>query len=469
MSPLAAPQSTVDAETKSRAYQALKERYLAAQARFAQLEDLLRRGDSDAVRRGQANGELPNLGPVTIVIPVWNESNITKACVASLWEHTALEYDIVLIDNGSESETRQTLDDIVAAAPRKNVRVIRNDHNEGFAFACNQGIAATTAPWVVLLNNDVVVTERWLTRMLAFASLDPNAGLVGPRTNRASGPQVVPNADYGDLVAMERFARAHCAGHRGDFKLETRVVGLCLLVSRAVIDRIGGLDPCFFPGNFEDDDYCLRAVRAGFQPVVVDDVFVHHAQSATFRGAKLDYAATLRDNWRWFQAKHAYAGEYGPYPARQLARNREFDSELDAVPVAWKEIFHPTAPSIGLEGARARRELVFATPDHSGWERVLSDFVANHTPNDDVTLVLRIEPPIQSVLDAVIARVNVVLAASGKSETDSPDVLAEVTSIPSSLRGGLYRAVQRVILTGAPRDRVYRREAEACGVEIVGG
>lgn len=448
-------------------YESLKTKYLRAQDRFERLESLIASGDHDAIRIGRERGDLPDPGRVTIVIPVWNQGEVTKACIASIWEHTRLEHDVVFIDNGSDAPTRQTLDEIAAFAPRKNVRVIRNAENEGFAWAVNQGIAATDAKWIVVLNNDVVVTKHWLARMLAFASLDPKAGIVGPRTNRASGPQVVPNADYGDLLDMEHFARAHCAKHRGDFKLETRVVGLCLLISRAVIDVVGGFDPCFFPGNLEDDDYCLRAVRAGFQPVVVDDVFVHHFQSATFRGAKLDYSATLRDNWRWFQAKHEFAAEYGPYPARQLAKARAFDRDRDFVPVASAEIFSREAAPVPLDGAHARRTLLFASPDHAGWERPLEDFLAKHSPKDDVTLVLRIEPPIPAVIDAVLARVNALLAASGKADSEVPDVLAEITPLPIARRASLYRAVSSVILAGSPRDRVYRREAEACGVEVL--
>lgn len=450
----------------SSAYDSLKSKYLAAQARFERLEQLLRAGDHESISLGRSRGEVPTPGRVTIVIPVWNQGDVTKACVASVWENTAIEHDIVLVDNGSDPETRRILDEIAAHAPAKNVIVITNAENEGFAWAINQGIASTDAKWVVLLNNDVVVTKGWLARMLAFASLDAKAGIIGPRTNRASGPQVVDGAEYPDLAAMERFAAEFCASHRGDFRLETRVVGLCLLISRAVIDAVGGLDPCFFPGNFEDDDYCLRAVRAGFQPVVVDDVFVHHFQSATFRGAKIDYSATLRDNWRWFQSKHDFSAEYGPYPARQLAKARVFDRERDFVSPDPNVLFHADSAPHSLDGSRTRREMVFVTLEHAGWESVLRRFVESHTPNDDVTLVLRIEPPIPSVVDPIVARVNELLEGSGKGPDEIPDVLAEVTPLPAAKRASLYRAVSTVILTGSPRDRVYRRESSACGIEV---
>src|SRR6185436_5172324 len=104
----------------------------------------------------------------------------------------------------------------------------------------NQGISVAKGRSIVFLNNDVVVTARWLPRMLAFASLDSHLGLVGPRSHRASGPQQCDDVKYDDLAAMERVAERYCARRSGDYSLQTRLVGLCLLVTRKVIDTIGG-------------------------------------------------------------------------------------------------------------------------------------------------------------------------------------------------------------------------------------
>ncbi len=455
---------TIPAENAPSAYESLKASYLAAQARYERLEDLVRAGSRDAIRVGQEKGELPDPGRVSIVIPVWNQGDLTKACIASIRTHTGLDHEIVLIDNGSDAATKEILLEMQRESTR--IRVIENEQNEGFAFACNQGIAAAKGEHIVFLNNDVAVTERWLTRMLAFSSLDRRLGLVGPRSNRASGPQQVDELKYDDLQAMERVAARYCTRHQGDYSLQTRLVGLCLLVTRDVIETIGGFDPCFFPGNLEDDDFCLRAVRAGFQPAIVDDVFVHHAQSATFKGEKIDYARTLFDNWRWFCDKHEHSGEYGPYPARHLATKRAFEHDLDFVPPRHDDVFKKGLEPLALEGARGRRILMFVDAERGAWQERLKAFLASHAPDSDVSLVLRIEPPQRDLVDAVVARVTEILKATGKPDSQTPDVMADITPIPSSRRGSLYAAAHELWLTGSPRDRVYRREAEACGVRI---
>ena len=109
-----------------------------------------------------------------------------------------------------------------------------------------------------------------------------------------------------------------------------RLVGFCLLIRRAVIERIGLLDERFGIGCFDDDDYCLRAIRAGWRAVIARDAFVHHYGGRTFLGSGVDYAAILRENERRFRAKWSSAGdELGgdPAPTRQATEPRVAEVE----------------------------------------------------------------------------------------------------------------------------------------------
>src|SRR5206468_1568627 len=96
-----------------------------------------------------------------------------------------------------------------------------------------------------------------------------------------------------------------------------RLIGFCLLIRRAVIDAIGLLDERFRIGCFEDDDYCLRAVRAGWRAVIARDAFVHHYGGRTFLGSGVDFAALMRENERRFREKwgREVPGESAPAPA----------------------------------------------------------------------------------------------------------------------------------------------------------
>ena len=105
-----------------------------------------------------------------------------------------------------------------------------------------------------------------------------------------------------DLQGLDGFAWEWGKAHDRVAEETDRLVGYCLLMRREVIDSIGFLDESFGIGNFEDDDYCLRARQAGFKTVIARDAFVHHVGGATFTAAGINYSDLMRQNAERFQA-----------------------------------------------------------------------------------------------------------------------------------------------------------------------
>ena len=93
-----------------------------------------------------------------------------------------------------------------------------------------------------------------------------------------------------------------------------RLIGFCLLIRREVIDAIGLLDERFGIGCFEDDDYCLRAIKAGWRAVIAQDAFVHHFGGRTFVGNAIDHAGILRENEQRFREKWGQRVPASPSP-----------------------------------------------------------------------------------------------------------------------------------------------------------
>jgi GT2 family glycosyltransferase len=405
------------------------------------------------------------LGRLSVVIPVLDQVDLTRRCIAALLATAPLPLEIVLIDNGSAPESARALDELAAGESR--IRLLRNAVNEGFAYATNQGLAAASGDWLLLLNNDVIVAEGALLRMLALASLDRSLGLVGPMTDRASGPQQIAmpeGIDLGSRPSLDAFAERFARERSGAFALTTRLVGLCLLLAREVLDTLGGLDPCFFPGNFEDDDYCLRAVRAGYRPAIAGDAFVHHVGGATFRAARFDYRGAMEENWRLFCGKYGHRGALGPYPARAMATARGFEPDLDRIPLPGEESMRRPQTALPLDDARSARILLFA---EGPYESALARYFARFDSDTDVTLVVRVEPPTEIRREQVVAAIENALAASGRDDVDAPDVLLETTPLAPGERARLLRAVDAVWLTGALRDRVHQREAAAARIDVL--
>ncbi|MBI4299826.1 MAG: methyltransferase domain-containing protein, partial [Chloroflexi bacterium] len=172
---------------------------------------------------------------VSIVILTHNELPYTRLCVESIERYTPERHELVFVDNASSDGTLDYLRSLPGAV------VIANDSNRGFAAGCNQGIAHARGRYVLLLNNDVIVTEGWLTKMIRWLETDPRIGIVGPMTNYVVGPQRVQQVPYGeDMSEMQAFARRFAEANAGKGFATNRAVGFCLLMKREVVEKIGG-------------------------------------------------------------------------------------------------------------------------------------------------------------------------------------------------------------------------------------
>lgn len=296
----------------------------------------------------------PRRGPLTsIIVLTHNNLADTRACLASIQEHTPQPYELIAVDNGSTDGTLEALRQV----PR--LRLIANAENLGFARGCNQGLAVARGDFLLLLNNDTIVAPGWLGAMLRAMEERPSLGIVGPCSNHVVGPQQIPEAAAGYPFGLELFARSYCAAHAGQATIVPRVIGFCMLVRRAVVERIGGLDERFGTGNLEDDDYCLRARLAGFEVAIVHDAYVHHEGGRTFAALGLDYRRGVADNFSRFQVKWGIAPAANGYELPDLGA-LSFESARDVCPlpagVQVEEV--PIAPPA------VSRVVLAATPTH---------------------------------------------------------------------------------------------------------
>ncbi|MDD5428198.1 MAG: glycosyltransferase family 2 protein [Candidatus Omnitrophica bacterium] len=220
-----------------------------------------------------------------IIIPVWNQLNYTKECIESVFKNTpGVDYKLIVIDNASGDETKNYLANLMKNFPRY-VSVIRNETNLGFIKAANQGIAASRAPYVCILNNDTLAMKNWLKEMIAIAESANDIGLVNPSSNNL-GQKPAAGEPLGTYAAK-------IAERRGEFIELGAAIGFCMLIKRKVIEKIGVLDEIYGMGNFDDTDLSRRAVQAGYRCVRACGAYVYHRESASFGKVK-----TFDDDFR---------------------------------------------------------------------------------------------------------------------------------------------------------------------------
>ncbi len=234
----------------------------------------------------------------SIVILTYNQLEYTKLTINSIREHTKVPYEIIVIDNASSDGTIDYL------KAQKDVRGIFNQENIGFPSGCNQGMEISTGEYVVLLNNDVIVSDNWLDGLIECADSMPSIGIVGPMSNRISGYQLEANVSYKRPNQVHEFAAKYRRRNRKRWLESPRVAGFCMLIKREVIDLIGGLNIAYGMGNCEDDDYCVRTLIAGFKVAIAGDVFIHHFGSKSFGKDGLEkYKEIIKGNERIFEEK----------------------------------------------------------------------------------------------------------------------------------------------------------------------
>jgi O-antigen biosynthesis protein len=124
-----------------------------------------------------------------------------------------------------------------------------------------------------------------LTELLAVFKKYPLTGITGPMSNWAAPPQKVTQITYNPESndEIDQYAVHWANFHIGQSKTVARLLGFCMLVRRDVVKRIGAFDERFGLGNYEDDDYCLRARLAGFECRLAEDVFIHHTGGQDFQ------------------------------------------------------------------------------------------------------------------------------------------------------------------------------------------
>ena len=264
----------------------------------------------------------------TIIVVTYNNLVFNRLCIESVLANTrAVGYEIIVIDNAS---TDGTVEYLRALSSRdRRLRVTFNQENRGYAPAVNQGLALAKGDALVLLNNDTIVPEQWLARLLRHLD-DPSVGLVGAVTNRSGNEAQIdaPYSTYGEFLAFARRLGPARLGQSFDIRTATM---FCAAMRRDVYERVGGLDERFAVGMFEDDDYSMRVREAGYAVRCAEDTFVHHFGQASFGdlAARGEYGAVFHANRQKWEAKWGRA--WTPYQLRENASYGGLIGEIRAL------------------------------------------------------------------------------------------------------------------------------------------
>ena len=266
---------------------------------------------------------------IDVVLPVFNAPDDVARCVESVLASTAGDYRLVLIDDGSTDPRIAHVFDAIARRGDPHVTLLRNPRNVGFTATVNRGMSGTRAD-VVLLNSDAVVTAGWLEALARCARSDPRIATVTPFSNNAeicSFPSFCEDNRWPDAADPAPIRDALAAAAVPTYPDLPTGVGFCLYIRREALDELGMFDLAFGAGYGEENDFCLRAARAGWRNVLADDAFVLHRGGKSFAGRKDTLGAAnmeiLLDRYPHYAAMVRDYVERDPLrPLRDAAQSR---------------------------------------------------------------------------------------------------------------------------------------------------
>ena len=233
---------------------------------------------------------------VTVFVPIYNAAASVALCLQSLVRNTSYHCEFLLIDDASPQEEIGPLLD--GYEGRSNFQIIRNAENIGYTRNCNQALSLTQGD-VVFLNSDTYVPPRWLERLVVAAYRRRDVATVTATSNR-SGAFSVPEP-YGAnrtpaQVTPEDYATLLSRASGLNQPLVPTGNGFCMYVRRESIEDIGGFDEKAFPRGYgEENDFCMRALKAGWVNVIDDRSFVYHIRSASFGGQQPELQASAQN------------------------------------------------------------------------------------------------------------------------------------------------------------------------------
>lgn len=218
---------------------------------------------------------------VSIIIPVHNNLSYTKQCLESIAYNTEYEnFDVIIVNNASTDGTAEYL--ATLDLPIKG-KVIHNKENKTYSVVNNQARSATDADYLVLLNNDTIVTKGWLKGLVKAAKDDEDVGVVGCKLIFPGGGTIQHAGVYymhhgipdHSFIGYDRFDTVVC-----ERKTCPAVTGACLLTHVDVWDTVNGLDERYKFG-YEDIAYCNSVYELGLKVVYEPNVEVYHYGSVT--------------------------------------------------------------------------------------------------------------------------------------------------------------------------------------------
>ena len=244
----------------------------------------------------------------SIIVTTAQESDSIKKCIESLRKHTTESYEIIVVSYGKRNKTSNWL----RMQTRKdlNLRIIEDSAERRYVEACNLGIQTAKGQYIVLIMDNAVITQGWLSSLTECLQSSPDIGIVGPMTSNIDGPQAIKNFQIKDIEKLDEFAVAFREKNRYRRVNRRTLHGFCLLFERSLQEKIGMFDEQFLTSEYAIDDYCLRAAVKDYKSCIACDSFVDYHNEHALPDVMTVMERTLLHNRELFQDRKYFSDKW---------------------------------------------------------------------------------------------------------------------------------------------------------------
>ncbi len=273
---------------------------------------------------------------VTVIVVCWNSAEVIGRCLRALLEQDYPNYEIVVVDDGSEDQTRAVAERELAGG---RGTVVASPANRGCPHARNLGLGHARGEIVAFIDADGFATPSWLREVVAAFDTDRTIGGVASTVFFADDPLAINGAGgtvnrqgwAADLAMNESYERARLS------KEALYPMGCGMALRREAIAEVGEFDDRM--RNYYDDvDYGVRLWRAGYRVVVAGDAWIDHGFGQA-GGGESAYKRLLCERHRMrVVLKHAPLGELGRWARHEADELKRADRERRGVKlraIAW--------------------------------------------------------------------------------------------------------------------------------------
>jgi len=222
---------------------------------------------------------------VSIIIPTKDKADVLEVCLQSIFEKTTYtNYEVLVIDNNSEEKETFSLFDQYQKKYPETFRVKRTEEPFNFSFLMNLGRKNVSGEYLVLLNNDTeVIAEDWLEGLVEQAQRE-EMGVIGCKllypnnTIQHAGVIMGLGGAAGHVFVGEHRDGPGYFNYINLLNNYSALTAACFMIRTAVFDEVNGFDEKY-QIEYNDVDFCLRVLEAGYRNVYVPHVELYHHES----------------------------------------------------------------------------------------------------------------------------------------------------------------------------------------------